>query len=71
LKQVFGLTAAQAKVAQMLASGKSLVAIAKALGITHETARFHLKHAMQKTGTSHQAELVKKVLGLSANTTGS
>jgi len=58
LRDVFGLTAAEARLAARLAAGEALEAIADDLNITKETARFHLKHVFAKTGVRRQAELV-------------
>lgn len=58
LRDVFGLTAAEAKTAARLASGDALETIADDLNVTKETARFHLKRIFAKTGVRRQAELV-------------
>jgi DNA-binding CsgD family transcriptional regulator len=58
LAVVFGLTAAEAKLAARIASGSGIDAAAAALGIHRETARTQLKAAFLKTNTRCQAELV-------------
>lgn len=58
LKDLFGLTAAQAAVAARLADGDSLENIAAKLRISLHTARDHLKVVFAKTGTSRQSQLV-------------
>lgn len=58
LRDVFGLTVAEARLAARLACGEALETIADDLNITKETARFHLKRIFAKTGVRRQAELV-------------
>ncbi|MDE1936205.1 helix-turn-helix transcriptional regulator [Bradyrhizobium sp.] len=58
----FGLTPAQAALAQELLQGDGLAAVAARLGITHATAKTHLMHIFQKTGVRRQAELVRLML---------
>jgi DNA-binding CsgD family transcriptional regulator len=58
LRDLFGLTRAQAAVAARLAEGHSLEEIALALRITLHTARDHLKIVFLKTGTQRQPQLV-------------
>jgi DNA-binding CsgD family transcriptional regulator len=55
LRQRYGLTAAEARIAGALATGASLKEIAG----RHETVRLHLKHIFAKTGTHRQADLVR------------
>ena len=54
----FGLTQAEARLALHLVAGETLRCAAVKLSITYETARTHLKHIFDKTGTCRQAELV-------------
>ncbi|WP_407524703.1 helix-turn-helix transcriptional regulator [Methylobacterium oryzisoli] len=58
LRQVYGLTAAEARLAQTLADGSDLAAVADRLGVTVETARSQLKAVFSKTGTHRQPALV-------------
>ncbi|MGN6309192.1 MAG: helix-turn-helix transcriptional regulator [Xanthobacteraceae bacterium] len=58
LREVFGLTVAEARLAARLACGEALEAIADDLNVAKETARFHLKRIFIKTGVRRQAELV-------------
>lgn len=58
LREAYGLTAAEARLAARLARRPGLVAAARELGIAHETARQHLKRILLKTGCSGQPELV-------------
>jgi DNA-binding CsgD family transcriptional regulator len=70
LREAFCLTQAEARVAQALAGGRRLKAVASELGITHETVRAHLKAIFGKTGVNHQTELVI-ILDRMAGATGS
>jgi DNA-binding CsgD family transcriptional regulator len=63
LKDLFGLTPAQAAVAAKLTEGESLEHIAAKLRISLHTARDHLKIVFAKTGTSRQSQLVALLTG--------
>jgi DNA-binding CsgD family transcriptional regulator len=56
---LFALTAAEARVVSQLVSGRGLAKAASRLNIALSTARFHLRHILEKTGTHRQAELVR------------
>lgn len=58
----FGTTPMESKVAQRLARGLRVEAIANDLGIAVQTVRGHLKQAFAKTGAHRQAELVALLL---------
>ncbi|ACL55091.1 helix-turn-helix transcriptional regulator [Methylobacterium nodulans] len=58
LRQAYGLTAAEARLANDLADGADLARVAAGLGITVATARTQLKAVFAKTGTHRQPELV-------------
>lgn len=58
LQQLFGLTPAEARLAQAMAQGTNLKGYADACGITDGTARLQLKSVFAKTDTHRQAELV-------------
>lgn len=62
LQRLYGLAPSQARLAELLAAGRSLEEAAQQLGITRVSARQYLKIVFQKTGTHRQAELVRKVL---------
>ncbi len=62
LASIYGLTAAEAKLAIALSSGQSLADYAKGSGIAIATARVHLRHAMDKTDVRRQADLVRLTL---------
>ncbi|MGD9670830.1 MAG: helix-turn-helix transcriptional regulator [Hyphomicrobiaceae bacterium] len=58
LELLFGLTPAEARLAQTLAEGISIKGYAAAAGVAVGTARVQLKSVFAKTNTSRQAELV-------------
>ena len=62
LRDEFGLTRAEAALALELVPGRGLQVAADRLRITLTTARTHLAHVFEKTGTTQQAELVRLIL---------
>jgi DNA-binding CsgD family transcriptional regulator len=58
LKDLLGLTTAEARLAAILAEGVSLVEAAARLGIAHNTAKVQLRAVFAKTGVRRQAQLV-------------
>jgi DNA-binding CsgD family transcriptional regulator len=66
LRALFGLTPAEAALAQALAAGKSLQEHAEEACLTCETARWRLKQVLAKTDTHRQAELVRLLLATAA-----
>jgi DNA-binding CsgD family transcriptional regulator/PAS domain-containing protein len=61
-----GLTAAEARLAERLAAGATLVEAAKALGIAETTAKTHLAHVFDKAGVTRQTELMALLARLSS-----
>jgi len=59
LRQLYGFTPAEARVALRLSRGDRLEDIADALGVAIGTARNQLKQVFEKTGIHRQAELVR------------
>src|SRR5262249_26229261 len=57
LAVAFGLTTAEARLAQRIGAGEPLRNAADAEGITYETARTRLKSIFAKTSTTRQAQL--------------
>jgi DNA-binding CsgD family transcriptional regulator/PAS domain-containing protein len=57
----FGLTAAEAEVARLAATGRGMPFVAHVLGVSVNTARTHLKAVYAKTGFRHQAELARRI----------
>jgi DNA-binding CsgD family transcriptional regulator len=58
LREMFGLSAAEARVAMKLLEGLDQKEIAQALGISFFTVRAHLSQIFQKTHTNRQSEFV-------------
>ena len=64
LRQLFGLSAAEARVAERLMLGESPEQAATSLGIKISTARWHLASLYRKTGTHSQAQLMRQLLSV-------
>jgi DNA-binding CsgD family transcriptional regulator/PAS domain-containing protein len=62
LREDFGLTPAEAGFTREILKADGLQAAADRLGISLTTARTHLAHVFDKTGTRRQAELVRLIL---------
>ena len=58
LRRTFNLTAAEARLARLMASGVSPEQAATTIGVARETVRNQLKAIFAKTGTRRQSELV-------------
>jgi len=61
LEQLYGLTPAEARLAERLAGGEPLAAAAAALDVTRETVRSQLRAVFAKTDTRRQGELLRKL----------
>jgi DNA-binding CsgD family transcriptional regulator/PAS domain-containing protein len=59
LRQLFGLTPAESRVALALFEGGDIPTAAAAVGISVNTAKIHLTHIFEKTGTNRQGALIK------------
>ena len=57
LRQLYGLTFAEAAVVMEIAHGNGLQTVARKLGVAKSTARTHLQRAFHKTGTRRQSQL--------------
>lgn len=64
LANLYALTPAEVRVAELLASGASVGEIAAQLGVSISTVRTHLKRTYAKTETRGQADLVRRILSL-------
>lgn len=64
LKEIFGLTAAEARLASAVFDGLSLSEAADRFGVSINTVRFQLARVFDKTGVTRQAELVKLMMRL-------
>jgi DNA-binding CsgD family transcriptional regulator len=65
---IYGLTAAQVQLAQLLAQGHDLAVAAEMLGVSINTVRTHLQRMFDKTGTRSQSALVGILLSAEAPT---
>lgn len=63
IADAFELTPREAAIAALLAGGHDLASAAQALAIGIGTARYHLKHVLDKTNTRSQATLVAMLRG--------
>lgn len=73
LRSLFGLTAAESKLAAALVNGMSIENYAKTTNVSYNTARSHLKSIFVKTRTHRQVDLVillSKLLGNLQSGTG-
>jgi DNA-binding CsgD family transcriptional regulator len=66
MRQLFGFTPAEAKLAIYLTSGKQLEDIESILNICHNTARAHLRSMYQKANVNSQAELIQLLTSCAA-----
>jgi DNA-binding CsgD family transcriptional regulator/PAS domain-containing protein len=64
LREVLGLSPAEARVAMALVEGRTPREAAKSLGLSFFTVRAHLVRIFDKTGTNRQAELVRLIMRL-------
>ena len=64
LRQLYGLTPTECRLADLLASGIDLRDAGDRLSTSRETTRFHLRAIFRKTGLRRQTDLVRLVLGL-------
>jgi len=64
LQMLYGLTAAESRLALHLANGQDLHGICDEVSITYATARAHLRNIFQKLGIRRQAELASLILPL-------
>jgi DNA-binding CsgD family transcriptional regulator len=62
LRQAYGLTPAEARLALVLTQGHSLKEAAHLCGVTHNTAKSQLKSVFAKTNVQRQAQLVRLLL---------
>ena len=59
LRELYGLTAAEARLVIRLFNGESIATAASAAGISTSTARSHLKHIFEKCDVQSQGELLQ------------
>jgi DNA-binding CsgD family transcriptional regulator/PAS domain-containing protein len=59
LRELYGLTPTESRIADLLAEGREIPEVADRIRTTIATARFYLKRVLAKTGTHRQAELMR------------
>jgi DNA-binding CsgD family transcriptional regulator len=59
---VYDLTPAEARLTSLIVQGQDIAGAAAALGISPNTAKYHLKTVFEKVGVSRQTQLVRRVL---------
>ena len=64
LEDLYGLTPAEIRVAERLATGETPKQTAEALGVNITTVREHLASLFRKTGTARQSDLIRLLLAL-------
>ena len=64
LHRLYGISAAECRVAQELLGGRTLQATAAQLHLAENTVKTHLQHLFEKTRTSRQPQLIRLLLGL-------
>jgi DNA-binding CsgD family transcriptional regulator len=62
LRQLYGFTSTEARLANHLMEGRALEDCCEAMGIRRTTARMHLRNIFAKTGVRRQGELVSLLL---------
>lgn len=67
LPGLFGLTAAEIRIVNVLAEGRDLQSVADNLQLSRNTVRNHLQAIYGKTGTSNRVELLTQLMGLIDN----
>lgn len=65
LRELFGLTPSEARVATAIFEGMSMREASEVLEVAHNTVRVQLARVYEKTGVTRQAELVKMMMRLS------
>ncbi len=61
--ETHGLTPAEIKMVDSIVGGLSVPQHAEAQGISVNTARVHMQRVLEKTGSSRQTDLLRKVFG--------
>jgi DNA-binding CsgD family transcriptional regulator/PAS domain-containing protein len=62
LQVVYGLTSAEARMASAIVDGGGMVSAARALNLSPNTAKYHLKAVFGKVGVTSQVQLVRRVM---------
>jgi DNA-binding CsgD family transcriptional regulator len=64
LRQLFGLTMQESKIAIAVGEGRGIARVAEEMGLSTHTVRNHLQRVFGKTNTTRQGDLVRLVTGL-------
>jgi len=64
LQQIYGLTVAEARVAQRLKTGESVSELSDSLKISITTARTHVRRLLEKFGARSLSDLTRRIAGL-------
>jgi DNA-binding CsgD family transcriptional regulator len=70
LRELFGLTPAEARVTVALFEGQTAQEAAESLGISFHTVRVHLGRIFEKTGAHRQTDLVRLIMRVVGVTAG-
>lgn len=62
LQTLYGLTPKEAQIAALLVEGSSIEELAERLGISAQTARWHLKNVFNKASAETQRDLIRMIL---------
>ena len=62
LRVVYGLTQAEAKLTSVIVGGDGIASAAQILGVSPNTAKYHLKSIFEKVGVTSQVKLVGRVI---------
>ncbi len=68
--RIYGLTTMQMRVAEEIANGEELAAIANRLNVSTNTVRTHVKRMFERVGVKNQKALLKKLLSAQLPSTG-
>ena len=68
--KIYGLSSMQMRVAEEIAKGKNLSAIAETLEVSTNTIRTHIKRMFERVGVNNQKALLKRLLSAQAPAVG-
>jgi DNA-binding CsgD family transcriptional regulator len=68
LRELYGLTPAEGRVARLLAEGQRVSEIADTLSVREATVRTHVKRLLEKTGSRTQADLMRILCAIPVGT---
>jgi DNA-binding CsgD family transcriptional regulator len=62
LRELYGLTFTEARLAKLLMDGKTVEGCCKELGVRSSTVRMHVRNLFHKTGVRRQSQLISLLL---------